>query len=77
MRFLFTLAVLAGIVGAAMFYLAYFVEPNPREMTVRIPADRLEPKPILPPAAPPSPPVAAAPTEETPTASTPAEPPTP
>jgi hypothetical protein len=77
MRFLFTLAILAGIVGAATFYLAYFVEPNPREMTVRIPANRLEPKPILPPEAPSVPPLAATPTEETPTASTPAETPTP
>jgi hypothetical protein len=40
-RFLVVCVVLAGIAGAAMVYLAHFVEPNPREMTIRIPADRL------------------------------------
>jgi hypothetical protein len=40
-RFLVVCAILAGIVGAAMFYLATFVEPNTREMTIRIPADKL------------------------------------
>ena len=40
-RFLVVCIVLAGIAGAAMFYLAHFVQPNPREMTIRIPADKL------------------------------------
>ena len=40
-RFLFVLAVLAGIAYAAMFALATLVEPEPREMTVTIPASRL------------------------------------
>jgi hypothetical protein len=49
-RFVITVAVLAALVGAAMFYLANFVEPNSREMTVRIPADKLNPVPIAKPA---------------------------
>jgi hypothetical protein len=40
-RFLVICAVLAGLVYAAMFALANFVEPNQREITVRVPADRL------------------------------------
>ena len=40
-RFLVVLIVLAAIGGAAMVYLATFVEPNTREMTVRIPANKL------------------------------------
>jgi hypothetical protein len=54
-RFFIVLVVLAGLVGAAMVYLANFVQPNTREMTVRIPASRLEPTPIVrPPAAVPA-----------------------
>jgi SNF family Na+-dependent transporter len=41
-RFLMILAILAGCVYGAMFALATFVEPNPREMTMRIPADKLD-----------------------------------
>jgi hypothetical protein len=40
-RFLVICAVLAGLAYAAMFALANFVEPNQREITVRVPADRL------------------------------------
>lgn len=40
-RFLVTCAILAGLVYGAMFALAIFVEPHPREMTVRIPAGKL------------------------------------
>ena len=40
-RFFSVLIVLAAIGGAAMVYLATFVEPNTREMTVRIPAGKL------------------------------------
>jgi hypothetical protein len=40
-RFLFVVAVLAGIAFAAIFALATFVEPVPREMTVTIPNSKL------------------------------------
>jgi hypothetical protein len=61
-RFVMTLAVIAVLVGAAMFYLANFVEPGDREMTARIPADRIDPVPIMLPAQPPA---AKAPAPET------------
>ena len=40
-RFLRVIAVLAGIVFAAMFALATLVEPEPREMSQTIPSTRL------------------------------------
>ena len=40
-RFLFAVVVLAAIAGAATVYLAYFVGPNTREMTIRIPPSKL------------------------------------
>jgi hypothetical protein len=40
-RFLAVLAVIGGLGFAAMFALATFVEPEPREMTVTIPNSRL------------------------------------
>ena len=40
-RFIVTLAVLAGLAYAAMFALATFVEPGQREMKVRIPNEKL------------------------------------
>jgi phage shock protein PspC (stress-responsive transcriptional regulator) len=40
-RFLFVLAVLAGLGFAAMFALATLIEPEPREMSQPIPASRL------------------------------------
>jgi hypothetical protein len=43
-RFLVVLALLAGLGFAAMFALATLVEPEPREMTVTIPASRLPPR---------------------------------
>ena len=43
-RFLAVIAVLAGLVFAAMFALATFVEPQSRDMTVTIPFNRLQPK---------------------------------
>lgn len=43
-RFLFVIAVLAGLVYAAMFALATLVEPVPREMTVTIPQSKLAPR---------------------------------
>ncbi|WP_223479765.1 histidine kinase [Oricola indica] len=42
-RFLFTLAVLGGIAYGAMWALVSYVEPTPREMTVRIPANKINP----------------------------------
>ena len=39
-RLLTVLAVIAGIVYGAVFALANFVTPKPREMTVTIPPDR-------------------------------------
>ena len=50
-RFFIVLCVIAAAVFAAMVYLGNFVEPNTREMTVRIPSDRLEPTVIAPPPA--------------------------
>jgi hypothetical protein len=43
-RFLFIIAVLAGLIGAAMFALATLVQPEPRETTVTIPNARLPPR---------------------------------
>jgi hypothetical protein len=43
-RFLLVIAVLGGLVYAAMFALATFVQPEPREMTVTIPNSRLQPR---------------------------------
>ncbi|MDK9698458.1 MAG: histidine kinase [Siculibacillus sp.] len=43
-RFLIALVVLAVIGVAAMYALANFVEPKPREMTIRVPQERLDPK---------------------------------
>ena len=40
-RFLVTCAVLAGLVYGGMFALATFVEPQQRDMTIRIPAAKL------------------------------------
>ena len=42
-RFLFTIAILGGLVFAGMFVLATFVEPTPREMSVTIPNAKLQP----------------------------------
>ena len=39
-RFLTVVAVIAGIVYGAVFALANFVNPKPREMTVTIPPDK-------------------------------------
>jgi len=41
-RFFVVMLLLGAIGVAAVVSLATFVEPNTREMTVRIPADRLE-----------------------------------
>jgi len=39
-RFLTVVAVIAGVVYGAIFVLANFVNPKPREMTVTVPADK-------------------------------------
>jgi hypothetical protein len=41
LRLLVVLGVLGGLAYGAMFALAYFVQPKPREITVTIPQDRL------------------------------------
>ena len=56
-RFVIVLAILAGIGYGAMFALVAFVEPNTREMTVRVPSGDIAPRPapmprIAPPPAP-------------------------
>jgi hypothetical protein len=42
-RFLAVVALLAGLAYAAMFAMATFVEPTPREITVTIPGSKLQP----------------------------------
>ena len=42
-RFLVLIGVLAGIGYGSMVALAVLVEPTPREMTVRIPSERMKP----------------------------------
>ena len=39
-RFLTVVAIIAGVVYGAIFALANFVNPKPREMTVTIPQDK-------------------------------------
>lgn len=43
-RFLVIIAILAGIAYGAMYALVTFVEPNRGEMSIRVPADRLNPQ---------------------------------
>jgi len=42
-RFLLILAVIAGIIYGSMVALVFLVEPREREITVRIPSERLNP----------------------------------
>jgi hypothetical protein len=42
-RFLVMIGFLVGVVYATMFALVTFVEPQPREISVRVPAERLQP----------------------------------
>lgn len=44
-RFLVFCGVVAGIVYGAMYALVIFVEPNPREITIRVPTERVNPPP--------------------------------
>jgi len=39
-RFLTVIAIIAGLGYAAIFALAHFVEPKPRDITVTVPQDR-------------------------------------
>ena len=39
-RFLTAVAVIAGLAYGAIFALANFVNPKPREMTITVPADK-------------------------------------
>lgn len=41
-RLLFTLAVLGGIAYGIMYALVVYVQPNEREVSVRVPKDRLK-----------------------------------
>jgi hypothetical protein len=43
-RFLVTLGILAGLAYGAMYALVMYVEPKKGEMTVRIPAEKINPK---------------------------------
>jgi hypothetical protein len=43
-RFFAVLAVLAGLGFAAMFALATLVEPQPREISVTVPFNKLQPR---------------------------------
>ena len=43
-RFLTVVFFLAVIAGALVFYLAFMVGPNTREMTIRIPSNKLMPQ---------------------------------
>src|SRR5690606_36039607 len=44
-RFLFILAVIAGVIYGSMVALVVLVEPRERDVTVRIPSERLNPPP--------------------------------
>ena len=69
-RFLTVVVVLAVLAGAATIYLANFVSPNTREMTIRIPPNKLDPEAARPvtsaPAAPAAPVEPAAPEPDAP-----------
>ena len=44
-RFLFVLAAIAGIIYGSMVALVVLVEPRERDVTVRVPSERLNPPP--------------------------------
>ncbi|MCM2431605.1 hypothetical protein RMS29_019050 [Agrobacterium rosae] len=44
-RFIFVLAAIAGIIYGSMASLVSLVQPKEREVTVRIPSERLNPTP--------------------------------
>ncbi len=47
-RLIIILAILAGLVYAGMIALVTFVHPTQTEMTIRIPSEKLNPKPGTP-----------------------------
>ncbi|MBA8881547.1 histidine kinase [Phyllobacterium myrsinacearum] len=47
-RLIITLAVLAGLVYAGMLALVTFVHPTQTDLTIRIPTEKLNPKPVNP-----------------------------
>lgn len=52
-RFIVTIGIFAGLIYGAMFALVAYVEPNPREMSERVPTDKINPvriqQPVLVP----------------------------
>lgn len=42
-RFLYWCALIAGVIYAILFSLAYLVEPKPRDATIEIPSERTNP----------------------------------
>lgn len=42
-RFLFVLAVIAGVIYGSMVALVFLVQPKERDVTVRIPSERMNP----------------------------------
>ena len=48
-RFLYWCALIAGVIYAILFSLAYLVEPRPRDATIEIPSERTNP-PVQEPA---------------------------
>ena len=42
-RFLYWCALIAGLIYAILFALAYLVEPTPRDATIEIPSERTNP----------------------------------
>ncbi|MDA4845669.1 histidine kinase [Hoeflea poritis] len=42
-RFLVFCAVIAGLVYGAMFALTIYVDPKPREITIRVPTEKVNP----------------------------------
>ena len=44
-RFLFILAVIGGVIYGSMLALVLLVEPREREVTIRVPSERLNPAP--------------------------------
>jgi hypothetical protein len=51
-RFLFILAVIAGVIYGSMMALVLLVEPKERDVTVRVPSERLNPPAPAAPARP-------------------------
>ena len=53
-RFLVSLILIAAVFAGIVLYLGNFVSPNTREMTIRLPPSRLDPRPVArpPPPAP-------------------------